>query len=482
MSKTLVSAKKRKKKSRKKKGPPRERYDYPVEFQANVVRMILCDPGFLLSHRKAVDAEYFTDPELGWIAEAAITIFDKVKACPTAGSVLSRVAKRVPEGLDADACVTRARALYRKGAPRDAAYVTEQVVEFGRHQRLKQVIAEGPSYLADGSFDAFAQAVQDATQIAADASVSVYEYERNTAERINKYEDTLKNAVPTGVSTIDAHLQGGGIGPGEMGIFMGLPGFHKTTWLCNVGMAARERGLNVFHATFEVSAVKTARRYDCRIARMSLEKMLLNRRKARTKIEAFNAEHPGSLRIRWWPGRVCTMQELEQQIRWLAVHRDFKVGMLIADYVSKMKPAGRYDSQTSRLGIGELYSDFRSLAGVLGVPCWTAIQANRAGYSSTRADEGVLTEENAAEAFEPIRDADVVLTLNQTRAERTQNEMRVYVAKNRDGVSQQIIPIRVNPDRYTVSPLSKPVEADDSVEALPEGGPETPPPPSKKKG
>ena len=123
MSKTLVSAKKRKKKSRK-KGPPRERYDYPVEFQANVLRMILCDPGFLLSHRKAVDAEYFTDPELGWIAEAAITIFDKVKACPTAGSVLSRVAKRVPEGLDADACVTRARALYRKGAPRAAADVT----------------------------------------------------------------------------------------------------------------------------------------------------------------------------------------------------------------------------------------------------------------------------------------------------------------------------------------------------------------------
>jgi len=209
--------------------------------------------------------------------------------------------------------------------------------------------------------------------------------------------------------------------------------------------------------------------------------MLLNRAKARRKIEAFNEAHPGSLRIRWWPGRVCTMQELEQQIRWLAVHRDFKVGMIIADYVSKMKPAGRYDSQSSRLGIGELYSDFRSLAGIMGVPCWTAIQANRAGYTSTRDDEGVLTEENAAEAFEPIRDADVVLTLNQTRAERSQNEMRVYVAKNRDGVSQQIIPIRVNPDRYTVSPLSRPIEADDTVEDHPSDGPPEPPPPSARK-
>lgn len=464
----------------KKKKKRKPRYDFPVEFQSNIVRLVLNDPAFLLGYRKALDPAYFTDPNLAWIIEGALTVFDKSKGHPTPGSVLTAVRKNVPDGLEASEVEARTRRLYKKGVPEDALYVRDQVVEFGRHQRIKAVIAESGTYLEQGSFDQFALDVAEANVLSSDMASPFYDYEGQTAERIDRYEEGLKNCRATGIVAVDQHLQGGGLGPGEMGIFMGLPGFHKTTFLCNVGMAARDAGLSVFHATFEVSSVKTARRYDCRIAGMSLGQMLLNRTKAKARIERFNAKRPGRLIIHWWPGRACTMSDLEQYLRWLAAHKGFKPDLIVADYVSKMKPSQQYDSRMSRLGLGEVYSDFRSLCGSLGVPGWTAIQANRAGFAAMKDEDAVLTEENAAEAFEPIRDADLVITLNQTRDERAEGQMRLYGAKVRDEASQWIEHVRIDPSRYTVSSIQGKPASDDDLEDHPANdGP--PPPPARKK-
>jgi replicative DNA helicase len=457
-----------------KKAKPK--YDFPVEFQSNVARLVLNDPGFLLGYRRALDPAYFTDPNLSWIVESALKVFDRSKGHPTPGSVLTCIRKGTPEGLDPDEAESRARRLYKKGVPEDATFVREEVVTFGRHQRLKAIIGESGGYLEGGQFDQFVLDVQEANVLSADAASPFYDYEALTADRIDRYEEGLKNCRATGTA-IDKHLQGGGLGPGEMGILMGLPGFHKTTFLCNFGMAARDAGLSVFHCTFEVSSVKTARRYDCRIANMSLNQMLLNRAKAKRKIETFNERKPGRLIIHWWPGRACTMSDLQQYLRWLAAHKGFKPDLIVADYVSKMKPSQSYDSKMSRLGLEELYGDFRSLCGELGIPGWTAIQANRAGFAAMKDEDAVLTEENAAEAFAPIRDADLVVTLNQTREERANGEMRLYGAKVRDEASQWIERVRINPERYTVS----------SIESEPDGGdledhPANNPPPPHRKG
>lgn len=466
------------KKTKKKRRVPQ--YTFPPEFQSNVVRLILNDKGFLLGYRKALDAAYFTDPNLSWIVESALKVFDHAKGHPTPGSVLAAARKNTPEGLDAEEVEAKARSLYRKGVPEDAQYVRDEVVTFGRHQRLKAIIADSGGYLDSGEFDRFVSDVQDANTLAADAASPFYDYAALTEERIERYEEGLKNCRATGINAIDRHLQGGGLGPGEMGILMGLPGFHKTTFLCNIGMAARNAGLSVFHATFEVSAVKTARRYDCRISRMTLAQTLLNRSRARRRIETFNNAHPGRLIIHWWPGRACTMAEFEQYLRWLAVHKGFKPDLLIADYVAKMKPSQTYDSRMSRLGLAEMYGDFRSLCGALEIPGWTAIQANRAGFQAMKDEDGVLTEENAAEAFDPIRDADLVITLNQTREERAEGEMRLYGAKVRDEASQWTERVRIDPARYTVSSVEAPAE-DGGLDDHPANeGREEPPPPHRR--
>lgn len=461
----------------------KSRYAFPVEFQANVVRLLLSEPSFLLSYRKALDPDYFTDPELAWVAESALRIFDKVRSCPTPGSVLAAVTTDVPDGLDSDECEARARRLYRKGPPRDSAWVIERVADFGRAARVRRLLSEGPQYIERGDYDAFSKAARDATDLASDANVDVYDYARETKSRVLTYSDVITGAVPMGIPAIDQRLEGGGLGPGEMGVILALSGYHKSTMLCNIGMWARRHGLNVFHASFEISEVKTARRYDCRIAGVSLKQMLLDRVGAVAKIREFNKTHPGRLYMKRWPKRKCTVADLDTYLRGLEARTGFRPDVLVADYCANMRSESSFSGDNKRHAVAEIYGDFLALCIERGVPGWTAIQSNRAGNEKMKAEEGVLTAENCAEAYEPIRDAHLIFTLNQTQIERENNELRIYCEKNRDGEAKWIERVAIRPDRYTVTALSSEEKiAGRPLENLPHDTPKGSPPPKLPSG
>lgn len=427
-------------------------YAFPVEFEENVVRLLLHDRAFLLGSRKAIDADYFQDPELRWIAASTLKVFDESRGHPTVGSILTEVSTKAPPGIVVGHAVRRTRRLFKAGLSEDAAYVREKVITFGKHQRLLAVTAAAGSYLEAGDYDKYVADIEEANTLTYEKADLFYDYYAEAEKRIEGYEETLKNCVPTGIAEVDQHLQGGGLGPGEMGIVMGLPGFHKTTTLCNIGFAAMKRGLSVFHATFEVSALKTSRRYDCRMSGFSLAETLVRRRKAKKRIDRFKEKTGSKLLVKWWPGRVCTIRELEATMRLLEASRGFRPDIILADYVAKMAPEGKYDSRMSRMAIGEMYADFRSLGGMLGIPVWSAIQSNRDGFNKKDEDE-VISQENAAESFEPIREADVVLTLNQTKVEREQGIMRIHGAKVRDDAAFWTESVAIKMDRYTISPL-----------------------------
>jgi len=71
------------------------------------------------------------------------------------------------------------------------------------------------------------------------------------------------------------------------------------------------------------------------------------------------------------------------------------------------------------------------------VAIWTASQANR------RATEAELIGmEFVSEAFSKIMIADIVISINQTKAEEEEGEMRLHIVKNRYAKKGQIIKIK----------------------------------------
>lgn len=428
-------------------------YDFPREFQQDVLRLFLMDGTFLLGYRGALDAAWFTAPEHRAIAEAALHVFDKTKAQPSAGSLLAAVPDVLEAGCDEEEVYALVRNLYESGIPGDASYIRDRVIDFGRKARLETVLLQGPVYLESGDYDRFVEDVREANVLSADAEAPIYDYVETLQARLDNVRGVQDRVIPTKIEAIDMHLDGGGLGAGEMGLLLGLPGFGKTTTLVNIGYGALESGFKVFHATIgDLSARKAAFRYDCRISGMTGLELRSNRAMAYDRIVNWMNERGGQdrLKINFWPAGRVTVPELETHLRWLEARYTWRPDVIVVDYGLKMASRRNY-GENRRLAVAEIHEDLRALGAVLHAPVWTGFQSNRMGHGV--GDEGVIGQEHAGEGFDPVRDADVIISLNMTQEERHSGRLRLHGAKVRDDEAGWTETVRMDFARHTISAL-----------------------------
>lgn len=95
---------------------------------------------------------------------------------------------------------------------------------------------------------------------------------------------------------------------------------------------------------------------------------------------------------------------------------------------------------------GSIYKGVNALGGILKVPVWAAIQANRKDGVKVK----TLTMDHFAEAFEPARDASVILTINMDEDEKKQGLIRYHFAKNRDGETGKTITCECDFRKHTI--------------------------------
>ena len=448
-------------------------HTFPREFQRNILRLLLNDREVLASYRAAIEPGFFTDESYRWIVECALKVFDAAGAMPSRASLQEAAIDGCPGGLDPDEIETEIGALYEDGVPEDSGYVVERIITFAKHQRLRAAASEAEEMLAQGKYDEWVDSINAAAAIGVEALCEDLEYDEDSIDGLDR---TYEGAVPTllGGEAIDQHLDGGGLCRGELGLFLGLPGFHKTTALVGVGKGALERGLKVAHFTFEVSAVKLATRYNSVLTGMTKLEMLLNRKDAKARINAWLKQTGGSLRLSYAPENTMTLAALEARLKLWQVRHGWTPDLLLVDYGALLKPSHDYEG-VLRFQHAELYNGLRRVAGVWKIPVWTAQQSGREGEKAMRAG-GVISMMNAAEAFEPIRRADIVISLNQTAEEQSDGIMRLHGAKVREGQGGFTETLRIDAARFTFAPL-----IDDTPPPPPPEEPVAPPPRSRSK-
>ena len=450
-------------------------FNFPREFQRSILRLLLCDREAFLSLRTTLDATYFTDEAYRWIAQAAFQVYDSTSDVPSQPSVLQATAEDCPGGLDTDEIEAEVRAIYEDGRPDDSRYVREKTVEFAKVQRLRAAAASFEELIVDGKTDEWVAKVNEANLVDSGDADNEFDYGDDLTDRLGSLDAIYGESTPTGIDRIDENLDGRGLGKGEMGILLALPGYHKTNFLINFGKHALSMGKKVAHVTLEVSARKVAIRYDCLISGMPKSEILLNRKGAQARISKWLGEAGGSLRIAEWPTQSCTLAMLEGKIQRWVTRDGWTPDLLLVDYGAILKPDHDHEGVV-RLQHGALYKGLRRIGGTYQIPVWTAQQAGREGAKAMEAG-GVITMMNAAETFEPIRDADVVITLNQTEKEKGDGVLRAYGAKTRENVSGWEATLRVDASRSTITDFTRRDSNEGEGVPPPPDDEEDPPPP-----
>lgn len=304
-----------------------------------------------------------------------------------------------------------------------------------RHRALEEFFVQGAEFLDHPEvWDKFPAMLSDALRCASRAP-DPYRYGEGIQER-HAPEKPITGVwrAPTGIEPFDRAM-GGGLAQGELGLIMAPSKRGKSHMGVWFGSRAVLAGRKVLHITLELRDRILARRYDRCFSDMDAYAIEENPDELERRVREAVPD-PEALQIVSAPRYSLSVSDVAEV---LEAHTDRwgERPVLVVDYGSIL----RYDRTLPRhQALGRVHEELSSLAMERTIPIWTPFQSNRQGLSEAGDSLGL---EHAGDSFEAMQHADVIMTMNQSKQDRTKGRMRLDLTGMRDGHEAQVI---VTPD------------------------------------
>ena len=267
-------------------------------------------------------------------------------------------------------------------------------------------------------------------------------------------DDERIRVVGLGVSRKLDDILHGGVGAGELLVFLAPPARGKTSYLWKVATSVAQQGLNVLGVTLEISAAKCVRRIDQALTGLTRDELIT----APKLVRARRRELPGEIWIKDFSYTGVTVDDLRAQVVRMQ-QRGQKVDALMVDYLELVRPTV-HNRNSERHNYARVTEDMRALAVELEIPVITAWQVNRSGSNSY-----MVTERDISECWDVIKISDIILGLNQSAQECEEKIMRINVIKQRESTSRPQIYVNSDLDRMII----RDVGSEEVYDEVPDG-------------
>ena len=234
----------------------KEKFNYGYSFQCKLIASLFKDRVFIQQIIDILDPSYFESEANITIVQAIKDYFFEYKLPPTM-EVMSVKVKEIENDMLKTQVVEHLKDSYKQLDAPDLEFVKEQTIKFCKNQVLKSAIMESVDLLARGEYDQIKMRIDDAMKAGLERAIG-HEYIDHVEER---YLESVRNTITTGWEIVD-DIADGGLGKGELGVFVAPSGIGKSWALVNVGAAAVKAGLNVIHYTLELNESYVGLRYD----------------------------------------------------------------------------------------------------------------------------------------------------------------------------------------------------------------------------
>ena len=268
----------------------------------------------------------------------------------------------------------------------------------------------------------------------------IYDYFSTCRERIYsrmQNEDGFKK-FPVGFEGIDKALEGG-LGIGEIGIFLADTGVGKSQMLANVAYSNIMQGNNVYFISAENLPDVVNRRFDARFADISMNDLSRNLENVIANIDSIrsiDAGRMGRLKIICYPMGSASIFEMRADLERFMIKESqgagFKPDVVILDYLDEVK--GEISGQDEYSAQGMTTRDFRQWMQELKAAGFTATQANRSA-----SDMPIINRSQMGNSYKKVQKADCLWTMNCQYEEDARGVMRLFVDKHRNSKSKFIV-------------------------------------------
>ena len=145
----------------------------------------------------------------------------------------------------------------------------------------------------------------------------------------------------------------------------------------------------------------------------------------------------GELVIKELPSGSTSVHGIRALLSILRNHERFEPDLILLDYIGLLNLSDRgmakYDAME------QIVADLRGIAQENNCVVWTATQTNRQGRNVR-----LITDSELGDSYGQVRPVDLAVSLNQTREEYENGEMRLYAMKVRNGRAFFTVPLSIN--------------------------------------
>ena len=260
-----------------------------------------------------------------------------------------------------------------------------------------------------------------------------------------------RNPISSGWVLMD-QITRGGLGQGELGVVIAPTGVGKSMVLVHLGAQAVKQGHSVIHYTLELADTHVATRYDSCITGVDLKDIYA----CKDAVFETVKDLTGRLIVKEYPTKSATTKTLRTHLEKLK-NDGTPIDMVLVDYADLLRPTTVYKEK--RMDLESIYEELRAIAMEFKCPVWTASQTNRSGVNAE-----VITMESISEAFSKCFVADFIFSVSRTIEDKTTNQGRIFIAKNRNGPDGFVFPIFMDTKNVKIKVLKPTGESVSEIE------------------
>lgn len=402
---------------------------YGNAFQQKVVAALMTDRNFLQQVHDLIDPKYFGTDATQWIVKETLHYFKEYKAAPTL-EVLKVELDKVDVDILKTTIVETLKDCLKHHESTDLDFVKDKAIDFCKNQKLKNAILGSVDLLKNGQYDQIKHLIDSAMKAGTDKNVG-HDYIEHISDR---FQENLRSTIPTPWDVIN-DVMDGGLGKGELGVFVAPAGIGKSMALVNIAADALKKGLNVVYYSCELSETYVGARFDSYFTGIPSQDLKFHEDEVRDKLKDIK----GKLIVKYFPTKTATVSMLNAHLE-KCIMQGMKPDIVIIDYADLLRDVGtRGNNVRHDIMLGNIYEDIRGLAGVYQIPIYTASQANRSAL-----EEDVIEADKIADSYAKVMVADFVVSLSRKITDKISGTGRWHIIKNRFGPDGITFPSKMN--------------------------------------
>lgn len=420
---------------------PEAQFTNTQEYQIKLLAYMLANHDFCSIAADALEHEHFSDKALQWYFDALSKADPRLTPVTLKEELIKSARKRVISEDEIDKYLDYFGFIKRKPLPAEEEYINQELSRFIKQQAVKRALTDAWDLAKEGEWDLIVDSMSTAVTKGVDILDTGYFYFETTKQRLtDRLNRTYSAKLSTGIPDLDDILYGG-IRTKQLGLICGGTGRGKSIFLEWLARVAVLSGQKVVYYTLELSDIDVADRFDALFSQIKINELKTYNNELFTALSPMSAKYADHLVIKEYPADTATVSTLKAHLRQLA-GVGFLPDLVIVDYLDLLKPHRNYTSQHAELDA--ITKALHGFSKEMDVRVWTATQLNRSGMVMETPDETAV-----AGAVAKLYTADIALFLAATKEEMQDQEMRVVVAKNRNGPAPRTIKIDTDYARMT---------------------------------